>query len=62
MKNEKSNAKMKVLGLQELTAVSGGRFAAADWSTGSNNCGGVDSNEWSTYSNGCRDKKELVAL
>jgi hypothetical protein len=60
MKNENTNAKMKVLGLQELTAVSGGR--AADWSTESNDCGTVASNEWSTWSNGCKGREELIAL
>jgi hypothetical protein len=59
MNNQNTIAKMKVLGLQELTDVAGGR--AADWSTNSNNCGTVQSNEWSTNSNGCRDK-EIVAL
>lgn len=54
----KQNNKMKVLGLQELKQVHGGRTAAdlapAAWSTRSNGCGGVKSNEWSTYSNDCR--------
>ncbi|MEE2023935.1 MULTISPECIES: hypothetical protein [Alkalimonas] len=56
----KQNSKMKVLGLQELKQVQGGRtagdLAPAAWSTWSNNCGGVKSNEWSMGSNGCRDK------
>jgi hypothetical protein len=46
--------KVKVLGLQELAEVAGGR-AAMDWSTASNDCGSVASNEWSTQSNGCKD-------
>jgi hypothetical protein len=50
------SGKMKVLGLQELTEVAGGRAHAMDWSTSSNDCGSVQSNEWSTMSNGCRDK------
>jgi hypothetical protein len=48
------SGKMKVLGLQELTEVAGGR--AMDWSTSSNDCGSVQSNEWSTQSNGCKDR------
>lgn len=57
------NSKMKVLGLQELKQVNGGRTAGdvapAAWSTWSNDCGGVKSNEWSTRSNGCRE--EVIA-
>ena len=52
-----SSEKMKVLGLQELTAVAGG---AAAWSTNSNNCGTVKSDEWSTDSNGCRTIQEKI--
>ncbi|WMS86051.1 hypothetical protein [Pleionea litopenaei] len=49
-----NNDKMKVLGLQELAEVAGGRMAEA-WSTDSIDCGTVGSNEWSTLSRGCRD-------
>lgn len=51
-------SKMKVLALQELEQVGGGRkpdAGAADWSTGSVDCGGVHSSEWSTISRGCRE-------
>ncbi|MBJ6984497.1 hypothetical protein [Luteimonas sp. MC1750] len=51
-----NNDKMKVLSLQELEQVSGGRKGdvdAAAWSTMSRNCGGVGASEWSTISAGC---------
>lgn len=51
--------KMKVLSLQELEQVSGGRRGdvdAAAWSTMSRNCGGVGASEWSTVSAGCPKK------
>lgn len=55
MKNQDMN-KFKVLNLQQLAQVSGGQkdAQAMDWSTQSNNCGGVGDDEWSTYSNGCK--------
>ena len=53
--NNINNAQMKVLGLQELAEVAGGRQEA--WSTDSIDCGTVRSDEWSTTSIGCRDKK-----
>ncbi|MCO7226650.1 hypothetical protein [Pleionea sp. CnH1-48] len=63
MNNKKDNAinndQMKVLGLQELAQVAGGR--AADWSTDSIDCGTVQSNEWSTLSRGCRTLDRIEA-
>lgn len=51
-----NNDKMKVLSLQELEQVGGGRKGdvdAAAWSTMSRDCGGVGASEWSTISGGC---------
>jgi len=53
---ETTDEQAKVLDLQDLVDgndAAGGR-AQADWSTSSNNCGTVGSDEWSTVSNGCR--------
>lgn len=55
------NDKIKVLALQELEMVAGGRgnmMTPDAWSTASNNCGSVRPSEWSTVSNGCG--KDLV--
>ena len=57
MKHEIS--KMKVLDLQELAEVEGGKSGAPEgaspqaWSTMSRNCTQVEQNEWSTMSDGC---------
>lgn len=54
----KTGAKTKVLSLQQLRQVGGSTVGdgphADAWSTSSNGCGGVGTNEWSTQSNGCR--------
>jgi hypothetical protein len=55
----KQSTKVKVLSLQQLDTVRGGQSFGVentpmDWSTTSNSCGGVGSDEWSTSSNGCR--------
>lgn len=51
--------KVKVLALQNLNDIRGGEgfgmdASPASWSTSSNGCGGVRTDEWSTQSNGCR--------
>ncbi|MCO7226649.1 hypothetical protein [Pleionea sp. CnH1-48] len=50
--NSINNDQIKVLNLQELTAVSGGQ--QSEWSVSSIDCGGLDTNEWSTSSLDCR--------
>ncbi|MDP5135872.1 hypothetical protein [Rheinheimera baltica] len=63
MKKQDLN-KDKVLNLQQLTQVSGGRIsddvAPMDWSTMSNNCGGVGDDEWSTMSDGCKGGEKVI--
>lgn len=57
IKSQLNTSKVKVLSLQQLRQVSGGRGDVASpmaWSTQSNNCGTVGDNEWSTQSSGCR--------
>ncbi|KUM52175.1 hypothetical protein [Rheinheimera sp. EpRS3] len=50
-------SKDKVLNLQQLAQVSGGRLqdqvAPLDWSTMSRGCNTVGGDEWSTMSDGC---------
>ena len=38
--------KQRVLELQELEQIAGGRFEVQDWSTASEGCGGLDDDEW----------------
>ncbi|MBB5368661.1 MULTISPECIES: hypothetical protein [unclassified Janthinobacterium] len=52
---DQAKNKMKVLDLQELAEVSGGKTVEVDsWSTASNRCQTVQADEWSTASNDCR--------
>lgn len=52
---DQAKNKMKVLDLQELSEVSGGKNVEVDsWSTASNRCETVQADEWSTASNDCR--------
>ncbi len=55
-----NSEKQRVLELQELAQVTGGRFEVQDWSTSSEGCGGVDDDEWSTWSNDCRNNKKVL--
>lgn len=63
MNNQKLD-KSKVLNLQQLEQVSGGRaqdvVSPMDWSTSSNNCGTVGDDEWSTRSNGCKGGEVVI--
>jgi len=54
------NGMMKVLDLQTLASVEGAGIVAYAWSTTSNSCGTVGSNEWSTGSAGCRTKVQMA--
>ena len=61
---KQSLSKDKVLNLQQLAQVSGGRMqdqaAPMDWSTESNNCGGVGDDEWSTMSDSCKGGEKVI--
>jgi hypothetical protein len=63
MKNQDIN-KDKVLNLQQLEQVSGGRIsdqvAPMDWSTMSRGCGGVGDDEWSTMSDSCKGGEKVI--
>ncbi len=64
MKNQDIN-KDKVLNLQQLEQVSGGRIsdqvAPMDWSTMSRACGGVGDDEWSTMSDSCKGGEKVIS-
>jgi hypothetical protein len=57
--HEKQQAeKEDVLSLQQLSEIHGGTKAMS-WSTESNKCGTVTTNEWSTWSNGCKGGQKV---